>query len=128
MNYAWRNKITTRTISSTLALWYIYKLPTDDNETSEVKKTIPIQLSLWDNKEHDTIWSVQPIDWAWISLPPKTIVYATPITSSPQKNQSSDAIVRDMIIVADNRYIMKHLSQHINTTVTIWQERMYHTS
>lgn len=127
MNYAWRNKITTRTISSKLALWYIYKLSTADSEKSETKQTIKIELSLWANENHTTVWSLYNSDWTWISLPlTKAIVYKTPIHNWRWSNNTSDAILREMIIVADNKYIMKYLSHQTNNSNIWWNENIYY--
>lgn len=94
MNYVWRNIVTHRIISSSLAIGYIYHLPTTDIDEPPVHYILPTILS-----------SPEETKWWWnISLEHKatviwaTIIYET-IPSSP--DESSDIDIS--LIVADRR-------------------------
>lgn len=93
MNYAWRNVITHRIISSSLAVWYIYRLPTPDIDEPPVHYIVPTLLS---SPEEIVWWHISLHDDYTVTLAP--IMYAT-IPSSPDEPSDIDI----SLIIADRR-------------------------
>lgn len=127
MNYAWYNKVTKRTISSNLALGYIYKIPdTTDNE-NQMKKIIPIQLEVWKIENNIEAWTIS--EWNVIQqsiIPTQTKIYTNKQSQWEIPKNNSQLSLRDMYIVADNRYIMKYLSHQINNWTVLLSENNYY--
>ncbi len=123
MNYAWHGKVTKRTISSTLALGYIHKIPTTtDDKDHQVNTIISIQVPIWDIQESVTAGSISLWDdTLWHDLPTQTIIYAISANQWLPPTDTED-VIKEMAIIADNRYIMKHLTYQISRTTLMTPE------
>jgi hypothetical protein len=114
MNYVGYNKVTQRTISSTLAVGYIHTRPPAIDKKPEIKKTktihtISIQISQWTTPQTSIWWVLGQNTILSVRAPSETIIYAANSPSTSPENDTENN-TKETSTVADTRYIMQHIA------------------
>jgi hypothetical protein len=131
MNYAGRNRVTTRITSSHLALWYIYTLTSDETTDASPNKTnlINVQLSISDINLELQAWSIHMTDQNSIVdiYQDDVTIYQTDQDNLPYHDHNQNLSYTDNHISIDNRQVIKNISKQyrvrIHTAMMLWEHK-----